>query len=673
MVPRDVALESEADLRDTAALLYENGVAVPFLTCIAGAFMFVMMSHARAHVGALMTGWLGVLLLVAAIRVREIIAYPPRRQRPDWDGRTEIRRFAAGALATAAVWAAFPVLFFHDLDTTERTMMVITLSALSGGSLAILGAVPWLVISFAACLLVPSTILFFMTPGTENVVIGTGGLIFVFFVVSQSALIERRTTAAIRMTRANQQLMADLIATKTALSESLETLEDRISARTADLEREVLERDRYGRELARFAQRDALTGLYNRTTLADQLGSELALASATGAKVSVLFLDLDKFKDVNDMLGHHAGDQVLREVVRRMSNLVPSDAILARWGGDEFVFAQRLTDEGASPLVIGEALRASLSDPIEIEDKPIVVGATIGIAYFPEHGTTADDLIRAADMAMYAAKQEGRDRVRTFEPSLASEVGERHHLEQGLREAIGDGSLRLEFQPIINAENQRWPSFEALLRWDSRDHGPIPPSAFIPLAERTGEIHAIGRWVLEQACVAAASWPGDPAPQVSVNVSVAQIISGKLLDDVADALAVSGLPARRLQLEVTESPSPVITSAPSRRSKRSATWASASRSMISARASPRWATSARCRSTRSKSTRCSSTIWRVTRVQSSRPSSRSRVPSTSPSLPRAWRPNAKPPCSDRWVSPRCKASTSRVRYTRGRCTTRSVT
>jgi diguanylate cyclase (GGDEF)-like protein len=562
---RDVDLDNEADLRDTAGLLYQNGIGIPFLTGVAGAFMVGAMPNVRANDGWRILAWLAVLAIVAMVRASDFLRFPGRKAQPGWSGRAAIRRFATGTLASTAVWAAFPLIFFRELDGNERTMMMITLAALSGGSISILGAVQWLVIVFAAGMLLPSAAMFLLAQGTENMITGAGEIVFFLFVTSQSAVIQRGTTSAIRMARANQRLMVEMARERqrsdqanvelTALSESLETLEDRIRARTADLEREMLERDRYGRELARFAQRDALTGLYNRSTLTEQLGTELALAATAGATVAVLFLDLDKFKDVNDLLGHHAGDHVLREVVRRMSAVVPPEAILARWGGDEFVFAQRLAegDDGASVVALGEAVRTSVCEPISVEGKLVNVGATIGVARFPEHGTTADDLIRAADMAMYAAKQNGRGHVRVFEPSLANEVGQRHHLEQSLREAIGEGALRLEFQPIINADNQQWPSFEALLRWDSPDHGAIPPSAFIPLAERTGVIHPIGRWVLEQACIAAASWPGDPGPQVSVNVSVAQIVSGNLLEDVADALAISGLNPRRLQLEVTES------------------------------------------------------------------------------------------------------------------------
>jgi diguanylate cyclase (GGDEF)-like protein len=547
----DHALDN--DQRDAAGLLYQNGVGVPFLTCVAGAFMIVAMPSARAASGWTMVAWLAAMVLVAGVRAWDILGFQRRRLRSDWTGRTELARFGAGTLATALIWAAFPLLFFRELNGLERTTMAITLCAISGGSVAILGAVPWLVIAFAACMLLPGAAMFLLTPGGENTVLGIGGILFFLFVSAESAVIQRGTTSAIRMSRANQRLNDELTRAQAALNESLETLEDRILARTAELEREVMERDRYGRELARFALRDSLTGLYNRHTLADQLASELKLAESAGEAVAVLFVDLDKFKEVNDLLGHHAGDEVLRSVVNRMSVLVPPEAILARWGGDEFVFAQRLSATQPDAIEIGEQLRRAVVEPVVVHGESVRVGATIGVAIYPDHGSTADELIRAADIAMYAAKEEGRGRVRTYEPALAVEIGKRQHLEHALRDAIANGELRLEYQPIVDGATQRCTSFEALLRWDSQIYGSVSPGEFIPIAERSGEINAIGHWVLERACCDAATWPGSPGPPVSVNLSVAQIVAGTVLDDVRNAIAISGLDPRRLHLEVTES------------------------------------------------------------------------------------------------------------------------
>jgi diguanylate cyclase (GGDEF)-like protein len=351
----------------------------------------------------------------------------------------------------------------------------------------------------------------------------------------------------------SEQINTELLSAQVELSETLETLEERIKLRTADLEHEIRERERFARELARLASQDALTGLSNRASLSELLDEELLRAGGDNASLAVLFLDLDKFKEVNDLKGHHAGDDVLREVARRVTSLVPSDAICARWGGDEFVIVLRNTGTAELAQAIGQRLRTGVCEPIACGNETVHVGATIGIALFPEHGRTANELIADADMAMYAGKEDGRGRVRTFTPAFADVVHNRILLGQALQDAIAQNALRLEYQPIVAAVSGRCESLEALLRWNHPTLGPISPADFIPLAERSGDIIPIGRWVLAQACAAAARWPGHPAPAVSVNVSVAQIEAGGILSDVRAALAASGLAANRLHVEVTES------------------------------------------------------------------------------------------------------------------------
>ena len=559
--------EVELDRRDAADLLYQNGLSAPIIICLAS-FLTVgilTVSHAP-HIQAMFV-WLAIVVLIAIGRSLDILASKRRRARPNWDGQTELIRFGIGVVATAASWAIFVLLFLPALDGIERTTLAIVLSAMAGGSSALLGASLPLAITFAGSMLIPASIILMLLPGGESVILGLSGLGYFVFMCLSSAVVHRGTMSAIRTARAHQRLVfemelerqrseqtnAELVRAQAALNESLETLEERIRERTIDLEWEIRERERYSRELSHLALHDSLTGLYNRATLAERLTTELAQAEAAGASIAVLFLDLDRFKEVNDLLGHLAGDHVLREVAKRMAELVPPDAILARWGGDEFVFAQRVEDAHEAADAIGALFLRSVGDPIAIGSDIARVGATIGISIFPDHGRTADDLVRAADMAMYAAKHDGRGGVRMFTPDLATALGKRHVLEHALRDAIGDETLRLVFQPIVDATSGDCTSLEALLRWETAPHGPIGPSEFIPIAEQTGEIVPIGRWVLERACAAAATWQAERPTPVAVNVSVAQIVAGTLLADVRRALDRSGLDPTLLHLEVTES------------------------------------------------------------------------------------------------------------------------
>ncbi len=553
--------------RDVAALLYGHGVGGLFVTAVAGTAFVVVLPGLHAQPALL--AWLSIMLITVVARALDLISGRKRRAKDDWNGRAEIRRFGRGVLACAAVWAIFPLLFFRELNGVERTTMAIVFSAMAGGSVTVLAAVRRLAIVYCAALLLPSSIMFLLTPGHENGVLGLLGIVFFAVMGSSTRVTHSATMAAIRLNRANQTLMADmdserrhteranadLTVAQSALRETLESLEDRIRARTADLEREINERERYAAELARLASRDSLTGFYNRTTLTDRLSSERFRAERAGTAIAVLFLDLDHFKEVNDLKGHYWGDHVLREVADRLSAIVPSDAICARWGGDEFVFVLGNVERakaGEAASAVATQLRRIVCGPISFGTETVRVDATIGIALFPHHGRTADELIRAADMAMYAAKESGRGRIRTFDPALAAELRERRLLEEALREAIPNDELRLEFQPIVDAANWRCQALEALVRWEHPTRGTIGPTEFIPIAERSGDIIPIGRWVLAQACAAAKSWPGARPPALSLNVSIAQIVGGTVLDDVRAALSASGLDAHRLHVEVTE-------------------------------------------------------------------------------------------------------------------------
>jgi diguanylate cyclase (GGDEF)-like protein len=265
-----------------------------------------------------------------------------------------------------------------------------------------------------------------------------------------------------------------------------------------------------------------------------------------------VFLDLDNFKQVNDVRGHTAGDQVLQTSAHLLSQAADDTVQLARWGGDEFVMAVPITRDSQSVVQMATSLRHVLMRPLNAGIDAVRIDATVGIAIFPEDGRTQDELIRAADVAMYEAKKEGKGRVKLFDPALARNVTERHRLEQALREAMARNEFSLAYQPIISTATGGCKAFEALLRWQHPELGSIGPSTFIPIAEQTGQIATIGRWVLIEACKAAASWP-DQTLSVTVNASVAQAVSGMLLDDVEDALAQTGLSATRLEIEITES------------------------------------------------------------------------------------------------------------------------
>jgi diguanylate cyclase (GGDEF)-like protein len=299
------------------------------------------------------------------------------------------------------------------------------------------------------------------------------------------------------------------------------------------------------------AYHDGLTGLANRALFADHVSAATRGRGDGSGSVAVLFLDLDGFKLVNDTLGHDAGDEALVVVADRVRSCLRAGDLAARLGGDEFAVLLDDLDSAERANVIAERLRLSLREPVQLSGREFALRASIGLACVSDDDQ--DGLLRRADVAMYAAKSAGGDRVERFRPELLVQADARAELVTDLRSAVGRGEIELRFQPILELEDGRVHAVEALARWRHPRRGLLPPGEFIELAEQTGIIHELGDFIVDEACRVAASWTADEPPAVSVNVSAEQLRSEGFAGRVAAALARRGLPARRLVLEVTES------------------------------------------------------------------------------------------------------------------------
>ncbi|MDB5645599.1 EAL domain-containing protein [Methylobacterium sp.] len=300
-----------------------------------------------------------------------------------------------------------------------------------------------------------------------------------------------------------------------------------------------------------MALHDALTGLPNRTLFRDRLDQAIAHASRARSAFAVLACDLDRFKAVNDSLGHPAGDALLRVVAERMRNVLRPYDTIARLGGDEFAIVLAYLDEAREADGIADRLIAAVSEPIDLDGQSVEVGVSIGVTIGTELDQDPDELFQRADIALYEAKAAGRNTHREFEPGAGARIATRGQLALDMKEAIRSREFHLAYQPVVDSATASVVSFEALMRWRHPVQGEIPPGAFIALAEETGLIVPLGAWALQEACREAASWP---APvRVAVNVSVVQLRRAGLEATVMAALAASGLPADRLKLEVTES------------------------------------------------------------------------------------------------------------------------
>lgn len=300
-----------------------------------------------------------------------------------------------------------------------------------------------------------------------------------------------------------------------------------------------------------LAHNDPLTGLLNRASFGQRLDLDLTRLRRGRDQLAVLYLDLDRFKQVNDLMGHAAGDAVLREVALRVQPFLGADDSFARLGGDEFAIirAEGLSPEGLDGLCT--RILAAIAPPITVDEgRTAMVGASIGVAVFPHDGKSAATLVAAADAALYQAKSAGRNTYRFFETALAETLKARQELERDLRAALGSGQLRMVYQPQARMSDRSVDGYEALIRWDHPRLGAVAPDRFIPIAEESGLIVELGEWVLRQACAEAVSWPGEEV--VSVNVSAVQLHANSLPSLVHAVLVETGLSPRRLELEITE-------------------------------------------------------------------------------------------------------------------------
>jgi diguanylate cyclase (GGDEF)-like protein len=312
---------------------------------------------------------------------------------------------------------------------------------------------------------------------------------------------------------------------------------------------DITERRLAEEQIRHLAHYDALTNLPNRALFHEKLKQELARMAA-GEQLAVLYIDIDEFKSVNDTLGHLIGDELLKSVAASLSQCAAASDFVARLGGDEFAIVQTAVKTPAEVTELVTRVFDAIREPYECLGHQVTTDASIGIALAPEHGGDLDQILKNADLAMYAAKSAGRRTYRFFESAMDARVRARHILEVELRQAIIDGALEVYYQPCISLQDDKITGCEALLRWRHSERGMISPAEFIPIAEDTGLINQLGEWVLTTACAEAATWPDHI--KLAVNVSPVQFKSGTFALKIVAALAASGLAANRLELEITE-------------------------------------------------------------------------------------------------------------------------
>ena len=328
----------------------------------------------------------------------------------------------------------------------------------------------------------------------------------------------------------------------------VETLEQEVTARTHGLETA-------NKQLRHLATHDALTGLPNRVLMDDRIGQCIALADRQKQTFAVIVLDVDRFKMVNDSFGHRVGDELLKEVALRLKEVVRDVDTVARLGGDEFVLIITQSPEADAAENVAARIIEVMQTPVRIAGIDVHTTSSMGIAFYPRDASTIEALLAHADAAMYFAKQKGRNNFQCFMPRMDTATQEKVRLETDMHVALERGQFQLHYQPKVNTATGAMHGAEALLRWTHPELGEIPPSKFIPIAEESGLIGAIGAWVGREACRQARAWQDNGLPwlRVAVNLSASQFRQGDLLSTIRDALDTAGLEARFLEVELTES------------------------------------------------------------------------------------------------------------------------
>ncbi len=534
--------------RDSVNLLYSNANAGLLVSLIAAAVL--IFGFKTNEVQELKYEWWGLFLVCLGLRLIDIIFWKTKLQNTEFDSKWPRIRFILGALLTAVFWSAYGFLISKDADIMELAYTLIIIAGMAGGSATILAGSKILAIGYSSILLIPLSIYFLFFDEIYHQMLGGLGLIFGFVMAVSAIKAANFTQNAIRLKNHNHILVKEMEKEKNEVNRintELSLAYTKINKSKNILEKEVARRTR---QIYQLSNLDPLTQLYNRNAFIHALKQLLARVKDENIRLAILFIDLDGFKQINDALGHEVGDKVLKVVTDRILNF-KSKGNVGRWGGDEFILV--LPDcNGKYAVEYAQKIVQSISSTINIGSLNLNIGASIGISLSPEHSQDEHQLIQYADIAMYEQKKCNEKNPRIFSNDLLIELQEKESLRIGLRQAIQNNQFFVVYQPIIDATSKSIVGCEALLRW-KLNNKLIPPERFIEIAEQSGLIIDIGRWVLLQACSDAKKWCSNKSCKVSVNVSMVQLLDDSFLSTLDDVLEKSQLSPDSLVLEITES------------------------------------------------------------------------------------------------------------------------
>jgi len=512
-------------------------------------------------------GWLAALVLVSGARTYLGVLF--RRVSPSDSGVFVWRTyFLVGVVASGLTWGSTALLLYAPSSFVHQVFLAFVLGGMVVGAIAALTPLFLAFVLFATCALLPMIARYLVVGEYIYDAMAATGVVFLLAVLVIGRRVHDTIAESLKLRSENRELIvhltntaehvaslnSDLIATQNTLRCANEALESRVAERTAALQDANRRKDEFLAQLEYRASHDALTGLLNRSALHDALSRLIAHANRTDEPLVVLYLDLDRFKVVNDSLGHASGDKLLMCVADRLKACVRQSDVVARLGGDEFAVVLADTAHVMSAASVAQKILRAVEQPVTFPAHEVVTSASIGACVYPDDGLDADSLLKNADIAMYRAKQKGRACVCFYTEDLNRMANERLSLETALRHAMPREEFELHYQPRVNLRSQRITSVEALVRWRPTHDDLIAPSRFIPLAEETGLIVPLGLWVLRTACMQMRAWKeAGYGIRVAVNLSARQLREPDFAETLSGILVECGLEARYLELEITES------------------------------------------------------------------------------------------------------------------------
>ncbi len=481
--------------------------------------------------------WGTAFSCLMAFRIADTLHWHQKLRHTDYQPSGPKKRFILSVLMTSILWMLYALTLRPSADWLELSALIIVLSSLAGGGATVLSGNLKLSVSYSLIMTAPLSIMMVLSDDRNQSILGVLGLFFAAVIVLASIRAANFTRNAILLKNQNADLVESMEEKNKEISEANSALESKVQDRT--------------REIFELSNIDPLTGLFNRTAFSKSLSTLLESYELKGGSFALLFIDLDGFKAINDTQGHGVGDKVLVAIAQRLTLFSKGPEHICRWGGDEFIIVIEDVDSDDA-IDFGRDLIKSLSQRIQVDLSKLTVGATIGVAMYPEHGNEESELISLADTAMYIQKEKAKSDVCVFSTDMRKSQLREQELKEGLALALQNHEFYLVYQPVIDNQTNEVSFCEVLIRWKLNGEL-VPPQEFIPIAEQYGFIHEIGEWVLMTACVESSDWVFGDKVDISVNVSVPQLLRNDFIGIVKAALVNSGFPATSLHLEITES------------------------------------------------------------------------------------------------------------------------